>query len=437
MAGKALDDGADASAETPSLHRVLTLRHAVAIYVASVLGAGVFIVPGLAAQIAGPASLLSWVLLSLASYPFAYTFAKLSARKPESGGIYAFAREGFGVGASTATAWLFVAWVVCGAPAATVAAASYLAYILPFTRLDVYMVAAGILVSAFVVNYLGIRLSGRVQLATVAVIVGVLAVAILAAAPTIRTSEFTPFLPNGIGSIGTAAALIVWSFLGYENTSNVAEEFRDPERDFHRSVVISVLLVSTLYVAVAVVTIGTAAYAVGGGVIPFAPIMSDAFGTYGGTVVALLAVFVTFGTVNAYTAGMARVFFAAARDGVFPRALAAVDRRTGAPRRSLLFLLALVLTSLSMFYALNVDTASAFLMTSGAAILAYVLGSAAGVRLLRERGLRRVLPWASLAVSVALLPFIGTLLLASVAIAGLGILSSWLLARRARAGAPT
>src|SRR2546422_980022 len=305
----------------PALRRVITLRHAVAIYVSSLLGSGIFVIPGLAARIAGPASIVSWMLLSLASYPFAYTFAKLSAKRPESGGIYAFARDGIGLSAGAATAWLFLAWAVLGAPAATVAAASYLAFVLPFTRLDIYLAAASILILAFVVNY----------------------------------------------------------------------------------------------VAIAVVPVGTGAYMVGGGATPFAAMMSDAFGSYGGAIVALLAVFVTFGTVNAYVAGMARVYYAAARDGVFPKMLAAVDRRTGAPHHSLVFLIVLVLLSLLAFYILAVDFVSAFLMASGAAILTYVIGSIAGIRLLKERGMRRALPWISLAVSVSLLPFIGSLLAASVA----------------------
>ena len=87
-----IPDGRDGA--PPALRRVITLRHAVAIYVSSLLGSGIFVIPGLAARIAGPASIVSWLLLSLASYPFAYTFAKLSARRPESGGIYAFARDG-------------------------------------------------------------------------------------------------------------------------------------------------------------------------------------------------------------------------------------------------------------------------------------------------------------------------------------------------------
>src|SRR5207245_832976 len=245
------------------------------------------------------------MLLSLASYPFAYTFAKLSAKRPESGGIYAFARDGIGLSAGAATAWLFLAWAVLGAPAAALAAASYLAFVFPLARLDVYLVAASILILAFVVNYVGIRFSGRVQLATVAALLVALVIAVVASAPRVRSADYTPFLPAGLGSIGTAAALIVWSYLGYENTSNVAEEFRNPERDFHRSVVISVFLISGLYLAIAIVTVGTGAYTAGGGATPFAAMMSDAFGSYGGAIVALLAVFVAFRPVHACAPGAA------------------------------------------------------------------------------------------------------------------------------------
>src|SRR5207237_5711474 len=136
--------------------------------------------------------------------------------------------------------------------------------------------------------------------------------------PRVSPANYTPFLPGGVTSIGTAAALIVWSYLGYENTSNVAEEFKDPERDFHRSVVISVFLISGLYLAIAIVTVGTGAYTVGGGAAPFAVMISGAFGTYGGAIVAFLAIFVTFRTVYAYVVGIARFFFAAACDALFP-----------------------------------------------------------------------------------------------------------------------
>jgi amino acid efflux transporter len=130
---------------------------------------------------------------------------------------------------------------------------------------------------------------------------------------------------------------------------------------------------------------------------------------------------VIFSTVNAYTAGMGRVVYAAARDGSLPRFLGTVDPKTGTPRRALLALFAMITVSLVVFYTLRIDIQSAFLATSGAAVLTYIVGSAAGVRLLKRTGARRLLPWISLVVAVAILPFIGQMLLASLVVAGLGL----------------
>jgi amino acid efflux transporter len=107
------------SSPLPGLRKVITLRYAIALYVSSVVGSGILVLPGIAAKIAGPASLIAWIVLSLASYPFAYTFASLSARHPESGGVYAFAKESFGFEAGTVTSWLFYLWFITGAPAVT------------------------------------------------------------------------------------------------------------------------------------------------------------------------------------------------------------------------------------------------------------------------------------------------------------------------------
>jgi len=409
---------------------VITLRYAVAMYVSSVLGAGILVIPGLAAGAAGPASIIAWVLLAVACYPFAYTFSNLSARKPESGGIYSFALESFGHSASTAVAWLFLAWEILGAPAATLAAASYLSDALPISRLEVFIAAGSILALGFGINYLGIRLSGRVQFATVLGIVAVLFLAVATSVTRIKAQNFSPVFPEGVASVGVAAALIMWCFLGYENVSNVAEEFKDPKRDFHRSVLISVLLISVLYISVAVAIVGTGAYRIGTGVTPFAQMMSTVLGPSGGAAISVLAVVIIFGTVNAYTAGFARAAYAAAREGDLPKGLGVLDRSSGTPRRALAALFSLAVCSLAVFYVFNVNVESAFLATSGAAIFIYVIGSLAGIRLLREKGVRRVLPWVSLLVSMAILPFIGSLLLASAAILVAGIAFNRLVYRR-------
>ena len=399
------------TASTQGLRKAITLRYAVALYVSSVLGSGVLVLPGLAAQLAGPGSLLAWVLLSIVSYPFAYTFASLSARKPEAGGIYSFTKESFGLRIATVTGWLFALWFITGGPAVMLIAASYVAYAFPMSRAETFVVAGAIIFSVFVVNYRGIVVSNKVQLAVVVSIVALLLATVISSSYLVRLENLEPFLPNGLLPIGVSAALIFWSFLGYENVSNVAEEFSDPKKDFHRSILLSVALVSGLYVAVAFVTVGTLSYRSGGSVAPFAAILSNVLGVYGAIGTAILAVFIIFGTANAYMTGMSRVIYAVARDGGLPRVLDHLSKKTSAPDRSILALVGLSFSVLLVFYVIGVDLETALLIPSGAAILTYVIGAAAGVRLLKQR----VYPYVTLAISLAILPFLGALLVFSLA----------------------
>jgi amino acid efflux transporter len=426
------------------LKKAIRLRNAVALYASSVLGSGVLILPGLAAQIAGPASILAWILLSLASYPFAYTFASLSARRPDSGGIYSFAKEVFGPYVATAVGWLFALWVVTGAPAVTLIAASYLGYAFPLTRPETLLIAFGIFATAFLVNYGGIIVSNKVQLAVIASIVALLLATIISSSFFVKFPQnFTPLFPYGLLPIGTAAALIFWSYLGYENVSNVAEEFENPKRDFRRSIVLSVLLISGLYVAVSFVTIGTLAYKTGsaGSVASFAVMLSHVLGRYGAAGTAILAVFIIFGTENAYTTGMSRVFYAVARDGGFPSALSHINKKRNVPDYALISLFLSTVPVFLFYYFFNVNLEVALLIPSGAAILVYIVGSAAGIKILGESqatlGKRKkliatsaILAWISLAISVAILPFVGVFLVASFVVIFCALIYAWFQKKR-------
>jgi len=398
------------------LRKAITLRHAVALYVSSVLGSGVLVLPGLAAKIAGPASLVAWILLSIGSYPFAYTFASLSSRKPESGGVYSFAKESFGMHVATITGWLFALWYITGAPAVTLIAASYLKYAFPLARLDVYLIATIVTVGPFLINYRGITFSNKVQVAVTISIIALLLAAITMSIGSVKETNFSPFLPHGYIPIGTAAALIFWSYLGYENVSNVAEEFRDPKRDFHRSITLSVILIGFLYTSVAFVTVGTLAYEAGGSVAPFAAIFSNVLGGYGRAGTSFLALFIIFGTANAYTTGMSRVIYVAAKDGGFPRQIYHLNER-GVPDRGLLLLFCSSMLVLAVYYLFNIDLEIALLIPSGGAILIYIIGSLAGIKLLKERGIRKTLPWIALLMSIIVLPFVGIWLMGAIIVA--------------------
>lgn len=409
--------GSSAPGRPIGLVRRIRTRNAVALYVSSVLGPGILVLPGLAAQVAGPASLVAWALLGVASLSFAITFASLSARRPEAGGVYGFAKEAFGPTVATATGWLFALWTCVGAPAVALIAASYVGYAFSLARPVAYLIGFAVLAAAFGVNLRGLVASNRVQLAVIASIVALLAVVLGVAALRVDPAHFQPFDPNGALSVGTAAALIFWSYLGYENVSSVAEEFERPERDFRRAVWISVGLIGILYFALALVTVGTGAYLAGGGTAPFASILADTFGPYGAAGAAVFSLVIVFAVVNAYMTGMSRVFFATARDGGFPRGMAHLHPGTSVPDRALLVMFAGSGLTLLIYYFADVTLTTALLVAGGAALGVYVIGSASGLRIrLRagrpQRGLA-VLAGLSLAISAVILPFVGLPLVVS------------------------
>ena len=433
MTAPSSSSGASAP-RAPTLRRAIRGRHAVALYVSSVLGSGILVLPGLAAQLAGPASLLAWAFLAVASLPFALTFATLSARHPESGGIYGFAKEAFGPSIAVVCGWLFTFWEFTGAPAVALIAASYLGYAFPLDRPETFLAGFAIVAFAIAVNYRGIVLSARIQLAVISAIVALLLVVVAVAGARVAPANFAPFLPYGWAPVATAVALLFWSFLGYENVSSVAEEFEDPRRDFRRSVYLSVALVGALYFSVAFVTVGTAAYRAGGSVAPFAAILGRVVGPYAAAGTSLVALFIIFGVVNAYTTGMSRVIYATARDGGLPGSLATLDPESRVPRRALLLMLGGSAAVFLLYYVFSIDLTTALLVASGAAIVLYVIGSSAGVRLHgRDGGLgrsARAIAAISLGISLVVLPFIGWPILAPLAVAGVAFVVAEGRARR-------
>jgi len=187
----------------------------VALYVGAVLGTGVIALPALAAQAAGPASLLAWLGLVLASIPLAATFAALGARHPDSGGVSTYARRAFGPRAAAAVGWWFYAAIPAGAPAAALFAGGYVAAVVGGGKTTVYATAVALFAAVGIANYFGVRISGRIQLVLAGVLVTLLVVAAAASLPQAHLSNLHPFAPHGWLAIGSAAALLVWSFAGW------------------------------------------------------------------------------------------------------------------------------------------------------------------------------------------------------------------------------
>ncbi|HZB50952.1 MAG TPA: amino acid permease [Mycobacteriales bacterium] len=386
----------------------LTVPQGAALSIGAVLGTGVISLPALAADLAGPASLVAWLALVLLSVPLAGTFAALGARYPDGGGVSTYARRAFGRRAAGMVGWCFYFAVPAGAPAAAMFAGHYVADVLGGGPRTALVTAALITLVVGTANYFGVKVSGRLQLGLASVLVVLLVVATVAALPYADLGNLQPFAPHGWAAVGSAAALLVWAFAGWEAVSSLAADYRRPERDLPKATAITVVVVGVLYLAIAATSILVLGSAAGASAAPLSDLLALGLGGPVREIMAVVAVLLTIGAMNAYFAGAAKLGAALGRDGALPLWFARGSAAGEIPRRSLLVVSILALLSLAAFGALGLDLQALVLVTTGAFSLVYAVGTASALRLLPRR------TWAHRAALVALVAVIGLLVLTGV-----------------------
>lgn len=319
-------------------------------YVGAVLGPGVLVLPALANAAAGPASVLAWAALLVLSVPVAVSFARLGER--HRGGVVGFVHAGFGRSAARGVAWWFyLAGVPFGVLGGALVGGRYIAYALGGG--DPAVIGVVLLAAAFAANYAGLRVSAGAQVLLVGVLAVLLVVAVAHTVPEVGREDFEPFAPHGWLAVGHAAVVLFFAFSGWEAASALADEFGDVRRATRRTLVV----VAVLYLGLAVTTAGTTSG------VPLADLLERAFGPSARLVTAVAATLLTFGAINTYLAGGARL---GGRHGL-----------TG------LLVLCAVLTAVTLRWHVELDTLMRVASTALAAVTA--AGLAAAVKLLRSR----------------------------------------------------
>jgi len=267
-------------------------------------------------------------------------------------------------------------------------------------------------------NLFGMRISGRIQLLLAGLLLALLAAAVFSSLPQIRWSNLHPFAPEGWSGIARAAALLVWSFVGWEAITNLAAEFRRPRRDLPRAAAIAFVIIAVSYLALATVTVLVLGPAAGGGQAPLATLLARGIGGPARAIAAVAAVILTLGVLNPYWAGAAKLGAALGRDGATPGWLARGSGAGEVPRRSLLVVASLTLAVLLAVGLTGADTSPLLLATNGLLLTVYAIGTAAAIRLLPGRGVGRVAAVAGFIITLGLLAAVGVYLAVAAAIAG-------------------
>ncbi|GHF14664.1 amino acid permease [Streptomyces spiralis] len=381
----------------------LTVWQGAALYVGAVLGTGVIALPALAARAAGPASLLAWFALVLLSVPLAATFAALGARYPDGGGVSTYVRHAFGARAAAVVGWCFYFAVPAGAPAAGMFAGAYVAAAVGGGRRTVVVTAVVLLILVTAANSFGLTATGRMQLVLAVLLVALLLAAVVTALPHAHVRNLHPFAPHGWPATGSAAALLVWSFAGWEAITHLAADFRRPARDLPRATALAVAVVGVLYLAVAATSVLVLGPAAGTSDAPLAELLALGVGGTVHVLAAIAALLLTLGTMNAYFAGAAKLGAALGRDGALPAWLSQGSSVGEVPRRSLAVVAGLSGLALTVTAVAAVGPRPLVLLTTGSFVTVYALGTAAALRLLPRGTLpHRCALLALLAVAVLL-----------------------------------
>lgn len=307
--------------------------------IGAIIGTGIFIIPALASRIAGFAAFWVWIVLALLSIAMALCFAELASIHPHAGGPYQFVKEAFGnyFGfLSGWTAWL-ISWVTIASLA--IAVSYYTSYFIPMGRYASTALSIAVLVLVTALNYHGLHWGTRAQYLLTSVSILVLWMFITWGIYFIRIENFTSSLAGSVGlsSLLLAAVFVIEPFIGWETITYFAEDAKNPKRDVPRAIIYSSIFVSIFYCAVMFVALGILrAYHIQGSPYPLAEVAKVFLGRKGAAVIAGGAIAVLLGCLNSWVVSTARLPFAIARDGFFPKVLHKLHHKHGTPHTSLI-----------------------------------------------------------------------------------------------------
>jgi APA family basic amino acid/polyamine antiporter len=339
---------ADASGDGSGLKRALGALDLTLLGIGAIVGAGIFVLTGVAAaEYAGPAIIVSFVVSGFACAMAALCYAEFAAMIPVAGSAYSYSYATMGELVGWIIGWDLVLEYAVGAAAVAVGWSGYLRVILhglgihlpvalthspgsaPGGIIDLPALLIVLLISA--VLYVGISESARLNSIIVAVKLLVIGMVIVVGAFYIRPANWSPFAPLGWSGVMKGAAVIFFAYIGFDAVSTAAEEVVNPMRDLPRGILASLFVCTLLYILVAAVLTG---------MVPAREIdlnapLASAFVIRGLNAVSGI---ISVGAVAGLTSvllvlllGQSRIFYAVSRDGLLPAAFSRVHPRFRTP----------------------------------------------------------------------------------------------------------
>jgi APA family basic amino acid/polyamine antiporter len=350
----------DAAERTGPLGRSIGLFQLTMLGVGSTVGTGIFVVMSEAVPKAGPSVILSFIIAGITAALTALCYAELASTMPESGSAYSYAYATLGELPAYAVAWCLLLEYGVSSAAVAVGWGQYLNKLLEGTigwsipdayskaaeAGGVFNLPAVILVAMCGILLLrGARESTTVNAIMVIIKLAVLCMFIAIALYGFQSSNLQPFMPLGVAGVGAAAGTIFFSYIGIDAVTTAGDEVKNPRRTMPLAIVISLLIVTAIYVLVAVAAVGAQPQAAfKGQEAGLAAILGNLTGgaKWPVLVLSIGAVISIFSVTLITLYGQTRIMMVMSRDGMLPRVFSHVRTGGKAPVPNTLIVCALV-----------------------------------------------------------------------------------------------
>jgi len=337
-------------------HRIFGFWIATSLVVGNMIGTGIFFLPANLGAI-GSISILGWLVTAFGALCLAFVFARLSIVYPKSGGPYTHSRDAFGNFLGFQMGWGYWIMMWTSNAAVSIAFVSYLSLFLPILRehrIWSFLCSLAVLWVATLINCVGIREGGRVQLITSILKISPLIVVPIAGVFFIDVHNYFPTHQANISpfeGINSAFALTLWAFIGLESATVPADSVKDPGRTIARATLFGTGLVAIVYVFTTVVLFGLIpAHTLATSHAPFVDAAVLVFGSWIGPIIAICILISIYGGLNGWVLLQGQVPHSMAQEGLFPK-IFTKSTSDGTPLFGLI--LSSVAASILMFMTLN------------------------------------------------------------------------------------
>ncbi len=318
------------------LMRELGLGAAMSIGIGTMVCAGIFVLPGIAAAKAGPIVVLAFALCGLVAVLIAFCMSELSTGMPLSGGGYLFIVRAFGPMMGTVMGWCLWLSLIFASAFYMIGFGYYVTDILPISHVWLALIMTGLLTG---LNIIGAKETGGTQNVIVAGLLVALTVFFVRAVIEVDMENLRPLIPPEIGVSGflVVTPVLFVTFMGFAEIAAVSEEIKNPDRNLPIAVIGSVVVVTVIYCIVEFCVVGLLRYddpkmASETILMEMARMLMGKTGYY---LILLGGIFATVSSANASIMAASRISFAMGRDRLMPDCLNKIHPRFRTPYRSI------------------------------------------------------------------------------------------------------